>query len=94
MTNPSRHREVTADGMTRVAAVVAAMVESAGAESNAKGQLTDLIAKAAQEVENHAGITRQLRMRGMAQRDKASASLRAATDRDVAAQVHKLDVTR
>jgi len=92
--SPARRREVTADGMTRVAAVVAAMVESSSDEESSSGTLTDLIAKAAQVVEHHAGATRILRTRGLAQRGRANASLMAATRNTDAAPVHKLDVTR
>lgn len=88
-----RAREVTADGMTRVAAVVASLVESSTAAS-AEGSLTDLIAKAAQEVEHHASATRILRTRGLAQRGRASESLRAATSGVVAAGPRTLDVVR
>ncbi len=88
-----RAREVTADGMTRVAAVVASLVESSTA-TNADVSLTDLIAKAAQEVEHHASATRILRTRGLAQRSRASESLQAATSGAVAAGPRKLDVVR
>lgn len=93
MTLPARHREVTADGMTRVAAVVASMVESSRV-ADADGPLSDLIAKAAQVVENHATTTRILRTRGVAQQSRANESLRVANGGAVAAVVHKLDVTR
>ena len=50
---------VTADGMTRVAAAVAAMVESAAASgSDNTVSLTDLIAKAAKEMEPEWSATR------------------------------------
>ncbi len=91
----SSRRGVTADGMTRVAAVVAALVESSeSAEANAGGPLTDLIAKAAQGMERHAGDARILHFRGAAQRERAGESLRAANGGIVSAAPHKLDVIR
>lgn len=93
--NPKRDREVTAGGMTRVAAVVASLAESSlSSEAEAQGNLTDLIAKAAQEMEQHAGATRMYRVRGMAQRGKASVSLTAAKGGAGPADGRKLDVRR
>lgn len=94
MTTPARRGEVTADGMTRVAAVVAAMVASSPDVADSRGELGDLIAKAAQEVEQHASATRAMRMRGLAQRGRANASLAAASGGSEAPAVRTLDVIR
>lgn len=95
MSNPVRRREVTADSMTRVAAVVATLVEaSAAAPASAEVPLTDLIAKAAQEVEQHASASRILRTRGVALHKQAGESLKAAPGGASAAAGKKLDVVR
>jgi hypothetical protein len=92
---PVRRREVTEDGMTRVAAVVAAMAESSGTDAGERtsASLTDLIAKAAQVLESHASSTRSMRARGLAQRGKASESLSAMRDSGPAV-ARTFDVTR
>lgn len=78
MSTPARRRDLTADGMTRVRAVVTTMAEADG-DSSSERSLKDLIAKAAVEVEQHASATRSMRMRGLAQRSRASESLTAAS---------------
>jgi len=90
---PARRREVTADGMTRVAAVVAAMAESSAGGADGAA-LTDLIAKAAQEVDRHAGAARMLRVRGLESRGRSPASLKAAHGAAVDAPARTLDVVR
>jgi hypothetical protein len=93
--NAARRLDVTEGGMTRVQAVVASMAEtSSTSASDAGANLTDLIAKAAQEMDHHASATRILRTRGLAQRGRASDSLAAAKRGAVAAVAHKLDVIR
>jgi hypothetical protein len=90
-----RARDVTADGMTRVAAVVAALVESAAATApDNTVSLTDLIAKAAKEMDHHGTATRAQRNRSLAQREGANESLAAAKRNAVAAPVRKLDIVR
>jgi hypothetical protein len=95
---PARRREVTEDGMTRVAAVVAAMVESSSTAEDARKNVdvTDLIAKAAQVVDKHAGAARMMRARGLAQQRRANASLSPprAPVGDGTTTARRLDVTR
>jgi hypothetical protein len=76
-----------------VAAVVAAMTEAASEGANT-APLDDLIAKAAQAVEQHVGAVRGSRLRGQSQSDRARASLRAATGSVDPVTPHKLDVIR
>ncbi len=94
--NARRSPVVTAGGMTRVHAVVTAMAEDAAgtAEATAAASLGDLIAKAAKEMEHHAAATRTLRLRGLAQRQRATASLAAASDGTGSVPARKLDVVR
>lgn len=82
--------------MTRVAAVFAAMVEAGQVESpsDAEGSLNDLIAKAAQVVERHAGATREMRKRGQVQQGRARESLRAAAGGMAGPNTHRLDIVR
>lgn len=93
MSQPARRLGVTADGMTRVRAVVSTLAEADGA-SNAERSLTDLIAKAAVEVEQHAGTTRMMRIRGLAQRGRAQESLKAASSGGASPRPRTLDVVR
>lgn len=97
MSSRSLAPEVTADGLTRVAAVVAAMVEASRAEgipADTQGSLNDLIAKAAQVVEHHASATRAMRKRGQVQQGKARESLRAAARGTAVGKTHTLDLVR
>lgn len=98
---PARARDVTTDGMIRVAAVVAAMAEfdasnapSAPSASASERPLKDLIAKAAQVVAGHASAARGMRSRGLAQQGRARESLRMAASGPDAAMPRKLDLVR
>ncbi len=93
MTAPARRNDVTPDGMTRVRAVVHTMAEADG-ELSRERSLTDLIAKAAMEVEQHVSATRILRTRGLAQRSRASESLQAASGGGGPPKPRTLDVVR
>lgn len=93
MSAPARRRDVNADSLRRVRAVVTTMAESA-LETSAEGKLTDLIAKAASEMEQHASASRIMRARGLAQRSKASESLRAANGGAGPPARRMLDVVR
>ena len=91
-------RGVTAGGMTRVAAVIASMAESALAlpapTEHSHVPLNDLIAKAAQVVEAHASTAQRMRRRGLAQQGRAHQSSLAATTGHGAMALNKLDVVR
>lgn len=93
--NAARAREVTADGMTRVTAVVAELVELDRTEptGHAAGEapLNDLIAKAAQVVARHASVIRGMRSRGLEQQGRSRESLRVAGSGADAVEPHRLD---
>lgn len=101
---PSRARDVTTDGMIRVAAVVAAMAEMDATHathatnethaSPSERPLKDLIAKAAQVVAGHASAARGMRSRGLAQQGRARESLRIAVSGQDAAAPRTLDLVR
>lgn len=96
--NPVHAREVTADGMTRVTAAVAALVELDRDESSgstvAESPLNDLIAKAAQVVARHASVIRGMRSRGLEQRGRSRESLRVAGSEAGVVVPPRLDVVR
>lgn len=95
---PSPARDVTMDGMIRVAAVVAAMAELDASDApNAPAlerPLNDLIAKAAQVVAGHASVIRGMRSRGLAQQGRSRESLRNAASGPDAANPRTLDFVR